>query len=227
MRVVARGLQPPVVEAERLRPAHIAGRARHRRPCRAPAAVSACASSGDELVAIEELAGIGRAGHARRYKRLRRSRQPDDRASCALVGAVGRAADQHEAPVAIAAIDIALLVDLQEHARMAERRAAGNVGRAVAGDAGMGDADDFGRRQHGCAIASAGGRINLLALAKRGAPPHHDGMIRLFASPSPRCSRPVPPSPRSATKPAPAKPTAAKPAAKPKPTAAKPKPKTR
>ena len=34
---------------------------------------------------------------------------------------VGRAAFQHEAPVAIAAIDIAVLIDLEEYARMAKR----------------------------------------------------------------------------------------------------------
>ena len=34
---------------------------------------------------------------------------------------VGRASLQHEAPVAIAAIDIAMLVNLKEHARMAKR----------------------------------------------------------------------------------------------------------
>jgi hypothetical protein len=66
----------------------------------------------------------------------------------ALIDPVGRAADQDEAAIAIAAIDISLFVDLQEHTRMAERRTAGNVGRAVAGDTGMGHADGFGRRQH-------------------------------------------------------------------------------
>lgn len=66
----------------------------------------------------------------------------------ALIDPVRRPADQDEAAIAIAAIDISLFVDLQEYARMAERRTAGNVGRAVAGDTGMGDADGFGRRQH-------------------------------------------------------------------------------
>src|SRR3546814_5614523 len=57
-------------------------------------------------------------------------------------------ARENEAPIAIAAIDIAVLVDLEEHARMAER--AGNtVSAAVAGDAAMGDSDRFGRRDHG------------------------------------------------------------------------------
>jgi hypothetical protein len=71
-----------------------------------------------------------------------------DIAKRGLIDAVGRAADQHEAPVAIAAIDIAMLVDLEEHAWMAQRCAAGNVGGAVAGVAAMGDADDFGRGDH-------------------------------------------------------------------------------
>ena len=67
---------------------------------------------------------------------------------CALIRAVGGPADQDEAPIAIAAIDITMLVDLQEHARMAERCAAGNVGRPVASDTGLGDADEFGGREH-------------------------------------------------------------------------------
>ena len=65
------------------------------------------------------------------------------------IRAIGRPADQYEAPVAIAAIDIARLVDLQEHARVPERRATGNVARPITGDAGMGCADEFGGRLHG------------------------------------------------------------------------------
>ncbi len=60
---------------------------------------------------------------------------------------VGDAAGQNEAAIAIAAIDIAMLVDLQEDARMA--KGGGNVTRTVAGDAGLGDSDDFGRLDHG------------------------------------------------------------------------------
>lgn len=93
----------------------------------------------------------------------------------ALVHAIGGSTDQDETPVAIATIDIAVLVDLQEYARMAKRGAAGNVGRSVASDAGMGDADGFWRRQHDGAIASAGGRINLSRLAKCTGTPHHRG----------------------------------------------------
>src|SRR3546814_5400605 len=63
-----------------------------------------------------------------------------------LIDAIGRPARENEAPIAIAAIDIAVLVDLEEHARMAER--AGNtVSAAVAGDAAMGDSDRFGRSE--------------------------------------------------------------------------------
>lgn len=40
-------------------------------------------------------------------------------------------ADQNEAPVAIATIDIAALVNFEKHARMAERSAARNVGGAI------------------------------------------------------------------------------------------------
>ena len=65
-----------------------------------------------------------------------------------LIDTVGRSADQNEATVAIAAIDIAQLVDLQEDARVAERGAAGNVGRAVTGDATVRDAEGFGRCDH-------------------------------------------------------------------------------
>ena len=72
----------------------------------------------------------------------------DPDAALRLVRTIGRAADQHEAAITVSAIDIAGLVDLQPHARMAERSAAGNVGGTVASDAGLGDAGGFGRRQH-------------------------------------------------------------------------------
>jgi ABC-2 type transport system ATP-binding protein len=73
-----------------------------------------------------------------------------------LVGAVGGAADQDEAAVAIAAIDIAMLIDLQEHARMAERGGQAGAG-AVAGDAGSGGADRLGQgRSHESADSKRG-----------------------------------------------------------------------
>ena len=62
---------------------------------------------------------------------------------------VRRAARENEAPVAIAAVDIALLVDLEIDARVAEGGAAGDFARAVAGDAGGGDSGGFGSRLHG------------------------------------------------------------------------------
>ena len=65
------------------------------------------------------------------------------------IDAVRRPADQHETPVAIAAVDVTEFVDLQPHARMAQRGAAGDVGRPVARDAGLGGAGDFERRVHG------------------------------------------------------------------------------
>ena len=65
-----------------------------------------------------------------------------------LIDPVGRPADEHEAPVAIAAIDIAMLVDLEKHARMAECGTARNIGRAVTGDAAVGDAEGFWRSDH-------------------------------------------------------------------------------
>ncbi len=67
-----------------------------------------------------------------------------------LVGSVGGPAFEHEAAIAIAAIDIAMLVDLEPDTRMAERGgaiigAAANGAGAVAADAARGDLDDFGR----------------------------------------------------------------------------------
>ena len=67
-----------------------------------------------------------------------------------LIDTVGRAAPEHETPVAIAAIDIAVLVDLEIDARMAESRwaialAAADAARPVAADAAGFDGDDFGR----------------------------------------------------------------------------------
>src|SRR3546814_17050035 len=61
---------------------------------------------------------------------------------------VGGAAFQDEAFVAIAAVDEALLVDLQPDARVAKRGR--NVGRSVAGDAGGGNVADLGRERVVC-----------------------------------------------------------------------------
>lgn len=136
----------------------------------------------------------------------------------ALVRAVRRATDQHEAAVAIAAIDIAGLVDLQEYARMAQGCAAGNVGRAVAGDARMGDADDFGRCDHAGAIARRVGGINLsCCLAKPDPATHDDAMIlvKLAAIAALIVAAPAAAAPQASTKPAAAK-SAAKAKAKPK-----------
>lgn len=55
---------------------------------------------------------------------------------------VGWPADQHKAPVAIAAVDIALFVNLQPYLGMAER--GGNVSAAITRNAGFTDADGFG-----------------------------------------------------------------------------------
>ena len=144
----------------------------------------------------------------------------------ALVGAIGRAADQHEAAVAIAAIDIAGFVDLQEHARMAQGCAARNVGRAVAGDAGMGDADGFGRCDHAGAIARRVGRINLSCCLAKLDPATHDAvmiLVKLAAIAALIVAVPAAAVPQAATKSA-AKPAPGKPAAKAK---AKPKARTK
>ena len=74
-----------------------------------------------------------------------------------MVCPIRRAADQHEAPIAIAAIDIAMLVDLEKHARMTERSSDAGL-RAVTGDAAMSDAGDFGRRDHGRAVSKVAKR---------------------------------------------------------------------
>lgn len=81
------------------------------------------------------------------------SRGALDARACRVIGfavrisAISRAADQHEPPVAIAAIDIALIIDLQPHARMAKR--GGNaIMRAIASDSGRVDTGDFGWRNH-------------------------------------------------------------------------------
>src|ERR1043165_9348867 len=85
----------------------------------------------------------------------------------ALVPVVRGPALQDEALVAIAAIDIALLVDLQPDARMAERGR--NVRGAVAGDARAFGVGDFGREGiivgHGRALAKD---IGLRQTGKRG-----------------------------------------------------------
>jgi len=144
----------------------------------------------------------------------------------ALVGAVGRAADQHETAVAIAAIDITGFVDLQEHARMAQSGPARNVGRAVAGDAGVGDADGFGRCDHAGAIARRGERINLSCCLAKLDPATHDAamiLVKLAAIAALIVAVPAAAAPQAATKQA-AKPAPGKPAAKAK---AKPKARTK
>jgi hypothetical protein len=69
---------------------------------------------------------------------------------------IGRAALQHEAFIAIAAFGLAALINLQPDARMAQRRAARDSGRAVAGDAGGGDNCSFGLDVHDRGFSSAG-----------------------------------------------------------------------
>ena len=61
-------------------------------------------------------------------------------------GAVGGSALEHEATVAIATVDVAVLVDLEPDARVAERR--GDVAPAVALDPAGFDQDRFGGRHH-------------------------------------------------------------------------------
>jgi len=93
-----------------------------------------------------------------------------------LVGAVGRAAAQHEAAIAITAIDVAVLVDLQPDARMAARGGAlagapADRPGTVAGDAGGVDQGRFGRRNAHVAPRdrAARGRLQYRALFTPGA----------------------------------------------------------
>ena len=65
-----------------------------------------------------------------------------------LIDAVGRAADQHEAPIAIAAIDIAMFVDLEKYARMAECSAPWDIAGAITGDTAVADEEGFGWGDH-------------------------------------------------------------------------------
>jgi ABC-2 type transport system ATP-binding protein len=65
-----------------------------------------------------------------------------------------------------------MLVDLQVHARMAERGAPGNVARSVAGEAGGGHADHFGRRGHGACDSKRQGEFKPLPLLFIQAYPH-------------------------------------------------------
>jgi len=66
-----------------------------------------------------------------------------------LVVSVGGPALQDEAAVAIAAVDISLVVNLEIDARVAEGGAARDFARAIAGEAGGGESGDFGRWQPG------------------------------------------------------------------------------
>jgi hypothetical protein len=70
-----------------------------------------------------------------------------------VVGRIRRAALQHEAPIAIAAIDIAMFVNLQKDARMA--KGCGNtMARAVTGDSAGMDAKNLWRCLHVARLAS-------------------------------------------------------------------------
>ena len=72
-----------------------------------------------------------------------------------MIRAIGRAAAQHEAAVAIAAIDIAVLIDFQPDAWVAKGGTGANIGRAVAFDARGIGVDDFRRLDHGLCVTNA------------------------------------------------------------------------
>ena len=61
---------------------------------------------------------------------------------------------QDETLVAIAAIDIALFIDFEPDARVAERRAAWNVERAITGDAAGFDGLGFGCVSHASGLSN-------------------------------------------------------------------------
>lgn len=66
---------------------------------------------------------------------------------------VGRSAGKDEAPIAIAAIDEAALIDLQPHPRMTERRRAGQIAGPVTSDSRLGNAGGFGGGLHERCVA--------------------------------------------------------------------------
>lgn len=70
---------------------------------------------------------------------------------------VGRPANQNESSVAIAAVDIAFFVNLQPHARMAERCTARNIRGTVTGIAFLGGSDNFWSVDHARAISNGSG----------------------------------------------------------------------
>jgi ABC-2 type transport system ATP-binding protein len=72
-----------------------------------------------------------------------------------LIRTIRLAADQDEPPIAIATVDVTGFRHLQPHPRMPERSPTRDLGRAVASDTGLGDANGFGRRLHERAIASS------------------------------------------------------------------------
>ncbi len=75
-----------------------------------------------------------------------------------LIRAISSPTDQHESPIAIAAIDITLFVDLQPHTGVAER-GRNTIMRAITADARSGDTGDFGWRDHeGCDSNRVGGQ---------------------------------------------------------------------
>src|SRR5690606_2221295 len=111
-RIIGGGFQPPVVEAEAL-----AGRILQVKLAIVATGQRFADQRPEALgikvgIAVEEGRWIGHSAD------IGASGGFDTRFA---VGIVGRPAAQNEAPVAIAAIDIALLVDLQPDARMAER----------------------------------------------------------------------------------------------------------
>ena len=61
---------------------------------------------------------------------------------------VGWPTREHEAPIAIAAFDLAAFIDLEPDARMTERRAAGDFACAIASDPAGADDRRFGGIAH-------------------------------------------------------------------------------
>ena len=71
-----------------------------------------------------------------------------------MVRAIGWPAAQHETPVAIPAIDVAMIIDFEPDARVTERGAAGNIACSVAANAGSWGEYGFGRLVHAVRLAS-------------------------------------------------------------------------
>ena len=78
-----------------------------------------------------------------------------------LISAFRRTACQHEAPITIAAIDVAVLIDFQPDARVAQRSPAGDAAGPITFDAVAGGQDGFRCVAHAHALAATAAEFQL------------------------------------------------------------------